>query len=124
MSAPSSNPDRPPAAVVREARPSVSSHETDIFGNQEAFELQEIQTHEDNQLDYSSPSASSGEEYRVSRRTTRRRVRPPGVHRKGLFGKFAWFWTHHVTLTVPQKSNRDHLGMWNEIESLVSPPMV
>lgn len=118
MSAPSSNPDRPPAAVLRGPRPSDSHHDPEL--DQEAIELQRIQTQEDNQLDYSSPSASSGEEYRVTRRTSRREVRPPRPRRKGksLWSKIAWFWTHHVTLTVPQKHNRDHLGMWTEILSL------
>lgn len=100
------DPDRPPAAVLREAR-AAENREDD----REALELQEIQTHEDNELDYSTPSASSGEEYRLSRRTTSRRsVRRPRVQRKGWWNKIARFWTHHVTLTVPQKSNRDHFG--------------
>lgn len=99
------DPDRPPAAVLREVRAPDNRGD-----DREALELQEIQTHEDNELDYSTPSASSGEEPQLSRQTTRRSVRRPRVHRKGWWNKIARFWTHQVTLTVPQKSNRDHLG--------------
>jgi hypothetical protein len=79
----------------------------------EALELQEIQTREDDeQLNYSSASASSGEEYRVTTRTaSRSSVRRPRPERKGAWKKVCSFWTHNVTLTVPRKSNRDHLGM-------------
>lgn len=103
-------PNRPPSAVLRGPRP--SAPRIDSMDGQEALELQEIQTHEDNELDYSSPSASSGEEYRISRQTTRRSVRRPRAHQNGLWNKIVRFWTHHVTLTVPQKSNRDHFGRW------------
>lgn len=102
-------PNRPPSAVLRGARSAAPRN--DSMDTQEAIELQRIQTHEDNELDYSSPSASSGEEYRISRQTTRRSVRRPRAHQKGLWSKIVRFWTHHVTLTVPQKSNRDHFGM-------------
>lgn len=103
------DPDRPAAAVVREARAPDNPEE-----DWEALELQAIQTHEDNELDYSTPSASSGEEYQPVRRTTSRRsVRRTRVHRTGWWSKIARFWTHHVTLTVPQKSNRDHFGEIN-----------
>ncbi|KAJ5133061.1 hypothetical protein N7448_007219 [Penicillium atrosanguineum] len=104
----SQEPERPADAVLRETRPSSPRDRDD----REALELREIQTQEDHELDYSSPSASSGEEYRVTRRTTSRRsVRRPGVERKGTWHKICRFWTHHVTLTVPQKSNRDHFAL-------------
>jgi hypothetical protein len=99
----SQEPERPADAVVRESRPPSR--------DREALELREIQTHEDHELDYSSPSASSGEEYQVTRRTTSRpSVRRARVERPGAWNKICRFWTHHVTLTVPQKSNRDHYG--------------
>ncbi|KAJ5151437.1 uncharacterized protein N7482_010689 [Penicillium canariense] len=80
---------------------------------QGALELQEMQTREDEeQLGYSSASASSGEEYRVTRRaTSRSTARRPQTPEKGSWSKFARFWTHHVTLTVPQRSNRDYFAL-------------
>jgi hypothetical protein len=80
----------------------------------ETLELQRIQTREDDeQLNYSSASASSGEEYRMTttRTASRSSVRRPRPERKGAWKKVCSFWNHNVTLTVPQKSNRDHLGM-------------
>jgi hypothetical protein len=79
----------------------------------EVLELQEIQTREDyEQLNYSSASASSGEEYRVATRTpSRSSVRRLRPKRKGAWKKVCSFWAHNVSMTVPQKSNRDHLGM-------------
>jgi uncharacterized membrane protein YidH (DUF202 family) len=83
----------------------------------EALELQEIQTHEDNEFNDSAASASSGDEYRVvTRRTTSRALAARAdasqrrQARKGVWGKLTRFWTHHVTLTVPHKSNRDYFG--------------
>lgn len=109
MPAQSQEPDRPLAAVLREARQ--PAPRDNLEDDREALELQEIQTREDNELDYSSPSASSEGEYRITRRTTSRpSIRRPPVRRKGLWSKIARFWTHQVTLTVPQKSNRDHFG--------------
>lgn len=110
-SAPPSDPERPATAVVRETRPPSRRDEPDD-DDREALELQEIQTREDRELDYSTPSASSGEEYRVNprRTTSRRSVRRPRVDRKGPWRKFSRFWTHHVTLTVSHKTNRDHFG--------------
>lgn len=100
----------------------VSTPHGKLAERQESLELRELQTREDEeQLGYSSLSASSGEDYRV---ITRRRstqsttVRRAQDARKGKGnGKGAWksnriaqFWTQHVTLTVPQRSNRDHFG--------------
>jgi hypothetical protein len=93
-----------------------STPRAEVRDGRESLELRELQTREDEeQLGYSSPSASSGEEYRV---TTRRRsststtVRRAQTPRKGKdpLSRLARFWTRHVTLTVPQRSNRDHFG--------------
>ncbi|KAJ5424552.1 hypothetical protein N7445_010525 [Penicillium cf. griseofulvum] len=73
----------------------------------ETHELQEIQTHE---LDYSTPSVSSGDEYRIVTRRTISRTRHRQT-RKGNWGKLIQFWTHNVTLTVPQKSSRDYFAL-------------
>ncbi|KAJ5625462.1 hypothetical protein N7510_001771 [Penicillium lagena] len=110
----SSEPERPSTAVVRDSRPR-SSHDSSSHDDQrEALELHEIQTREDDELDYSSPSASSGEEYRQppSRRiVSHASIRQARESRKGLWGKITRFWTRHVTLTVSQKSNRDHFAL-------------
>ncbi|KAJ5104240.1 hypothetical protein N7532_004769 [Penicillium argentinense] len=99
-------PSRPSSARVHE------SHLPDPHADErEALELHEIQTREDDELNYSSPSASSGEEIRVTTRRTRSRASIPATDRKGPWGRVCRFWTHHVTLTVPQKSNRDHFAL-------------
>lgn len=103
----------PPNAFLNGSRPTFAS---DRFDNGEPLELHEIRTHEDEQLDLSDPSASSGDEYVVPRRTPSRssrgsRASRESRHRKGLWGQIYRFWTRHVMLTVPQKSNRDHFGM-------------
>ncbi|KAJ5683624.1 hypothetical protein N7462_006789, partial [Penicillium macrosclerotiorum] len=114
ISCPSSDPGRPMGAAQRDCT-SVSAI-NELRGYREAVELQHITTGEDEEhLDSSSPSVSSGEEYvRVS---TRRRtsslpqVRQPGVQRKGPWGSVARFWTQHVTRTVAHKKNRDHFAL-------------
>ncbi|OOQ86851.1 hypothetical protein PEBR_19846 [Penicillium brasilianum] len=107
---------RPVSASMANARES-STPRAEIPDGRESLELRELQTREDEeQLGYSSPSASSGEEYRVTTRrrsstsTTVRRAQPP---RKGKdpISRLARFWTRHVTLTVPQRSNRDHFAL-------------
>ncbi|KAJ5865134.1 uncharacterized protein N7529_007050 [Penicillium soppii] len=110
----SSDPERPSGTVLQEVR---SRHYPTDVDPREALELQEIQTHEDNELNNSTPSNSSGDEYRVvTRRTTSRALaahadaRHRRQARKGAWGKLTRFWTHHVTLTVPHKSNRDYFG--------------
>lgn len=101
---PPRSPDPPSSAVVRETRPSSP-------GPDQALELHEIQTREDNDLDYSSPSASSGEEYRVTTRASRTTTRSTRLHDyPGPWRRLCTFWSHNVTLTVAQKSNRDHFG--------------
>lgn len=102
-------PDRPPSAIAHDARPPSPHSDED---DREALELQEIQTREDDELNnYSSASASSGEEYRVTTRRTRSRSSvqstPTG---NDPWSRLCRFWTHNVTMTVPQKSNRDHFG--------------
>ncbi|KAJ5502988.1 hypothetical protein N7463_005862 [Penicillium fimorum] len=80
--------------------------------DREALELHAIQTQEDNELDYSTPSASSGDEHHIPTRRTPSRAdsRTSRKVRKGLWGWICRFWGRHVTLTVPQKSNRDYFG--------------
>ncbi|KAJ5770623.1 uncharacterized protein N7511_002674 [Penicillium nucicola] len=101
-------PGEPPNAVLTDSRP-ISARRDD----REALELHQIQTHEDNQLDYSDPSASSGDEYRVttSRRTTSRVSAHGGEAGKSLWSQIKRFWGRHVILTVAQKSNRDHFAL-------------
>ncbi|OQD88782.1 hypothetical protein PENANT_c003G06866 [Penicillium antarcticum] len=109
------SPERP-VAVLQNPRPGLAhDSETDT---REALELREIQTLEDNRLEESTQSNSSGDEYRVvTRRTTSRAAaarvesRRRRLAKKGAWGKFARFWTHHVTLTVPHKSSRDYFAL-------------
>jgi hypothetical protein len=102
-------PEDPPNAIVTDSRPaSARTHNDD----REALELHSIQTQEDNELDYSTASASSGDEHHMTIRRTpsradSRRSRAP---RKGLWGWICRFWGRNVILTVPQKSNRDYFG--------------
>ncbi|KAJ5184022.1 hypothetical protein N7492_001638 [Penicillium capsulatum] len=99
---PPRSPHPPSNAVVRETRPaSPTSPDAD-----QALELHEIQTHEDNQLDLSLPSASSGEEYRVTTRASRTTTRStrPNDERPRAWRRLCKFWTHNVTLTVAQKT--------------------
>ncbi|CAI7661490.1 unnamed protein product [Penicillium bialowiezense] len=112
----------PAGAVLRNIRSrrhgaSDASDVSDV-DPREALELQNIQTREDNELNDSAGSASSGDEYRVVTRRTTSRVldaRADARRRKqartGLWGKLTRFWTHHVTLTVPHKSNRDYFAL-------------
>ncbi|KAJ5638795.1 hypothetical protein N7528_001185 [Penicillium herquei] len=102
-------PIEPPAALVTDPRPPSPCHSRD---DREALELHEIQTREDNELNESSASASSGDEYRITtRRTTSRATQQSRKHRTGLWGRLCRFWTHHVTITVPHKGNRDHYAL-------------
>ncbi|CAG7970171.1 unnamed protein product [Penicillium salamii] len=106
------DPAEPSGAVLR----NVGSRDRGVSEDpREALELQEIQTREDNELNESTASASSGDEYRVvTRRTTSRiaaRAEARRQARKGAWGKLTRFWTHHVTLTVPHKSNRDYFAL-------------
>jgi hypothetical protein len=109
-----SSPERPTSAVLRNGQPRDDASDSDP---REALELQEIQTHDDNELNDSTPSNSSDDEFRVvTRRTTSRALaaradaRQRRQARKGMWGKLTQFWTHHVTLTVPHQSNRDYFG--------------
>lgn len=113
-----SRPRRPSGAILRNTRP----RDNNNLGSHEALELQEIQTQEDNELNYSTPSASSGDEYRVvTRRTTSRALASRAAAqqrqqaRKGIWGKLTRIWTHNVTLTVPHKSSRDYFGAYPTI---------
>lgn len=102
-------PEEPPNAILTDSRPTADTRDND----REALELHSIQTQEDNDLDYSTPSGSSGEEHHVSthRTTSQADSRRRREARNGLWGQICRFWTRHVIITVPQKSNRDHFGM-------------
>lgn len=124
VTAQTSHPRRPSGVILRNTRPRDNDHDVDP---QEALELQQLQAHEDNELDYSTPSASSGDEYRVvTRRTTSRALasRADAEHRrqarKGTWGKLTQFWTHNVTLTVPHKSSRDYFGAYPAISTVTA----
>lgn len=100
-------PEEPPNVIMTDSRPTADTRDND----REALELRSIQTQEDNDLDYSTPSGSSGEEHRVSTyRTTSQADSRRREARKGLWGQLCRFWARHVNITVPQKSNRDHFG--------------
>jgi hypothetical protein len=103
-------PEEPPNAILTDSRPTSARDFRD--DDREALELHTIQTREDDELDYSTASASSGEEHRVttSRITSRADSLRRLEARKGLWGKICRFWNRNVIITVPQKSNRDHFG--------------
>ncbi|KAJ5966855.1 hypothetical protein N7501_003103, partial [Penicillium viridicatum] len=110
-----SRPRRPSGAILRKTRPRDNDN---TLSHHAALELQQLQTREDNELDYSTPSASSGDEYRVvTRRTTSRALASRAdaqqrrQARKGIWGKLTRIWTHSVTLTVPHKSSRDYFAL-------------
>lgn len=98
-----------------------SHNHTALQEPEDALELHEIRTQEDNPDDgyaESTVTVSSGENRVVpcrtvsrttdrSRNSTRSSSKPP---RKGLWGAIGRFWTRNVVMTVPQKSNRDHYG--------------
>ncbi|KAJ5498554.1 hypothetical protein N7453_007605 [Penicillium expansum] len=100
--------EQPPNAILTDSRPIPDSRDDD----REALELHSIQTHEDNELDYSTPSGSSGDEHHVPthRTTSQADSRRRREARSGLWGQICRFWARQVIITVPQKSNRDHFG--------------
>ncbi|OQD72297.1 hypothetical protein PENPOL_c001G01231 [Penicillium polonicum] len=102
-------PEEPPNAILTDSRPTADTRDND----HEALELQTIQTQEDNDLDYSTASGSSGDERHVStyRTTSQADSQRRREARKGLWGKICRFWTRQVIITVPQKSNRDHFAL-------------
>ncbi|KAJ5486482.1 hypothetical protein N7530_000782 [Penicillium desertorum] len=104
-------PEEPPNAILTDSRPTSARDFRD--DDREALELHTIQTREDDELDYSTASASSGEEHRVttSRITSRADSLRRLEARKGLWGKICRFWNRNVIITVPQKSNRDHFAL-------------
>ncbi|CAP79847.1 Pc12g02200 [Penicillium rubens Wisconsin 54-1255] len=107
---------QPSGVILRNARPRDNDNDNDNDNDmdpREALELQQIQTQEDNELNYSTASASSGDEYRVvTRRTTSRAdAQRRQQARKGTWGKLTQLWTHNVTLTVPHKSSRDYFAL-------------
>lgn len=96
-------------------RPQSSSQST-LNDGREGIEMHEISTHDDDDLDLSSASVSSGESRIVPTRVTSRASRLSRAEskkeRKGVWGYVYRFWISHIILTVPQKSNRDHFGMY------------
>ncbi|KAJ5989655.1 hypothetical protein N7481_004865 [Penicillium waksmanii] len=114
---PPSSPPSSPRTRTRTRTHSYTNADADAEAeadDREALELHQIQTHEDADLIDSSPSVSSGEEIRITTRRTRSRasVQSTRTHRgKDPWSRLCRFWTHHVTLTVSQKSNRDHFAL-------------
>ncbi|CAI7621387.1 unnamed protein product [Penicillium viridicatum] len=102
-------PEGPSNAILTDFRPTADTRDND----REALELHSIQTQEDNDLDYSTASGSSGDEHHVSthRTTSQADSQRRREARKGLWGKICRFWTRQVIITVPQKSNRDHFAL-------------
>ena len=126
MEDPSSRPpDEDSASIpVEESRPRSPSSADNA--EREAIELQEIQTREDDELDLSSASISSGE-YRVENPQRSGPARPASIQTtpsdsKGPFKYVREFWTRHVVLTVPQKKNRDYFGEFCSRFWLISAP--
>lgn len=104
-------PGEPSNAVLSDSRPT-PAHDTRT-DDRDPLELHQIQTHEDDEIDSSAPSASSGDEYRMTtRRTTSRQISQRELEgRNGLWSRICRGWNRNVTLIVPQKSNRDYFGM-------------
>jgi hypothetical protein len=71
------------------------------------LELHEIETQHD---DDSIWSISSGEYRITTRRTVSRTSQGSRRHREGVIGSIQRFWLRNVSLTVPQKKNRDYFG--------------
>ncbi|CAG8889752.1 unnamed protein product [Penicillium egyptiacum] len=104
-------PEEPPNAILTDSRPTSPRDTRD--DDREALELQTIQTREDDELDYSTASGSSGDEHHVptNRITSQADSQRRREARKGLWGKICRVWTRNVIITVPQKSNRDHFAL-------------
>lgn len=100
---------RPQSVAVASSRTS-TSHDPNPGGNHHnAFELHQIETHEDDE-----PWSLSSAESRVITRRSRSvvdqrsiRSQPP---RKGLAGWVQKRWARNVVMTVPENKNRDHFG--------------
>ncbi|CDM27027.1 hypothetical protein DTO013E5_4217 [Penicillium roqueforti] len=117
-------PEEPPNAILTDSHPTPARDARD--DNLEALELHEIQTREDNELDYSTPSGSSGDENHVPthRTTSQRDSRRRREARKGLWSQICRFWTRNVSITVPQKSNRDHFALERTFLAYIRTSMV
>ncbi|KAJ5365139.1 hypothetical protein N7517_008025 [Penicillium concentricum] len=104
-------PEEPPNAILTDSGPTTARDTRN--DDREALELHSIQTREDNELDYSTPSASSGDEHHMPTRRTPSRAdsRRSRKVRNGVWGRVCRFWNQHVILTVPQKSNRDYFAL-------------
>ncbi|PLB37128.1 DUF202 domain-containing protein [Aspergillus candidus] len=101
---------RPQSVAVASSRTS-TSHDPNPGGNHHnAFELHQIETHEDDE-----PWSLSSAESRVITRRSRSvvdqrsiRSQPP---RKGLAGWVQKRWARNVVMTVPENKNRDHFAL-------------
>ncbi|PLN82793.1 hypothetical protein BDW42DRAFT_166162 [Aspergillus taichungensis] len=101
---------RPQSVAIASSRAS-TSHDQNPWGNHDdAFELHQIETQEDD-----SPWSLSSGESRVITRRTRSHVdqrsissQPP---RKGLAGWVQRQWVRNVVMTVPENKNRDHFAL-------------
>jgi hypothetical protein len=82
------------------------SHDCDQL-DPDNLELHEIETQHD---DDSMWSISSGEYRITTRRTVSRTSQGSRRHREGVIGSIQRFWLRNVSLTVPQKKNRDYFG--------------
>ncbi|OQE41928.1 hypothetical protein PENCOP_c004G07434 [Penicillium coprophilum] len=104
-------PEESPNAILADSGPTPARDTRN--DDREALELHSIQTQEDNELDYSTPSASSGDEHHMPTRRTPSRAdsRHSRKVRKGVWGWICRFWGRNVILTVPQKSNRDYFAL-------------
>lgn len=104
-------PEEPPNAVLFNSRPTPARDTRS--DDRDPLELHRIQTCEDDEIDSSAPSASSGDEYRMTtRRTTSRSISQRELEGgNGLRSRICRSWNRNVTLIVPQKSNRDYFGM-------------
>ncbi|KAJ0421318.1 hypothetical protein BJY00DRAFT_312229 [Aspergillus carlsbadensis] len=72
------------------------------------LELHEIETQHD---DDSTASISSGEYRITTRRTVSRTSQGSRARREGVIGFIQRFWMRNVSLTVPQKKNRDYFAL-------------
>ncbi|PYI29197.1 hypothetical protein BP00DRAFT_427780 [Aspergillus indologenus CBS 114.80] len=96
--------------AVNTAEPHRESH-SDDDSDRDAFELRNVSTQDMDEAGFSTDSISSGE-YRVRTLRTVSQATPRSREsRKGAWGRLERFWTRHVVLTVPQRSNRDHFAL-------------
>ncbi|PYI13439.1 hypothetical protein BO99DRAFT_407510 [Aspergillus violaceofuscus CBS 115571] len=104
------NETPPTETAVNTAEHHRESH-SDDDSDRDAFELRNVSTQDVDEAGFSTDSISSGE-YRVRTLRTVSQATPRSREsRKGAWGRLERFWTRHVVLTVPQRSNRDHFAL-------------